>query len=61
MFTSPQVFKAKYNEWLNRIDQPRGKIYVFRGFKIPKNSILKQIEIEIVGVTQDLKKLQIDK
>ena len=45
----------------NRYINQKGKIYVFRSFKIPKSSILKQLEIKFVGFTQDLKKLQIDK
>ena len=47
--------------WTEQIHQPRGTLYIFHSFKIPKSSILKQLEIKIVGVVQDLKKLQIDK
>ena len=41
--------------------QPGGKIYVFRSFKTPKGSILKQIEMKIVRGHSRFQKLQTDK
>ena len=57
-----QAFKTKSNKGVKEIDtSTRGKIYVFCSFKTPKSSILKQIEIKIVGDHSGFQKLQIDK
>ena len=44
-----------------QIHQPGCTIYVFCNFRTPKNSILKQLEIKIVGDHSRFQKLQIDK
>ena len=41
--------------------QPMGKIYIFRSFKTPMTSILKQVEIKIVGGHSRFQKLRKDK
>ena len=38
-----------------------GKLYLFRNFKNPNTSILKQLGIKIVGGPSRFQKLQIDK
>ena len=60
--TSLKAFKTKSNKWLERIDtSTRGKIYVFHSFETPKSSILKLLEIKILGGHSRFQKLQIDK
>ena len=49
--------KTKSNKGMER----RCKIYVFRNFRTPKSSMLKQLEIKIVGDHSRFQKLQIDK
>ena len=40
--------------------QPEGNTYVFRNFETPKSSILKELEIKILGSHSRFQKLQID-
>ena len=57
--TSLQAFQS--NKGLKRIDtQSGGKIYVFSSFKTPRSSIVKQIQIKILGDHSRFQNLQID-
>ena len=59
---SLKAFKTKSNKELKRIDtSTRGKTYVFRTLETLKSSILKELEIKILGSHSRFQKLQIDK
>ena len=59
---SLKAFKIKSNKGLKRIDtSTRPEDIRFRNFETPKSSILKQLEIKILGSHSKFQKLQIDK
>ena len=47
--------------WKEQIHQQGGNIYIFHSFETLKSSILKQLEIKIVGSHSRFQKLQKDK